>query len=497
MSVSNESIYNCYSSYGCGCVNKPLNSDIVGPYVKLTFLSSEKVITVGNRPSPNSDNLASVKSFQYGSSDGVGAEVEIYDEQGGDFEFFVNRIVKNPSKALDLYKTVCQWGWITKDCNGNTQLISSKCHVFAILSVDISISGAKGIIFKLELFDLMVSLFETQVTEVFNNTLKQNIKDLFKRTNPPLTDIRFKRHKQNDALASVGGGLTLTSGCSYYISDAELDDMKLMGGSEDTKIECPGNNLTPLAAAREWIKDHRTDRNKGIIVFYDNVVNCTSGTVEPRVIFLEDPLPICYDEATACKNSIGTYIVNGGKDSPVISFEPKIKFNFSAAAHDSVVIGNETAKAARSSGQPCGPDGGGSKIWEGATAMVQVTAALLKTFGAGSAPVAALSANIAHERANKTYEAVEAELKIQGQPYLDDPFAIKIKTVSIIVVNPFRLSGESTGGSCPIWLAQPPCNKVLSNKSWFINGVSHEISAGSYTTTLKLFLPSPGTTTTI
>lgn len=488
MSILGESIFNCYSTYGCGCFQKPIDEEIIGPYVKLTFLSSGKSITVGNNPSPSNNNVASIKSFQYGSSDGVGAEVEIYDEEGGEFAFFIDKIVKRPSVALDLYKVVCQWGWITQDCNGNTRKISSNCHVFAILSVDISIANAKGIIFKLELFDLMVSLFETQVTATFENTLKQNIIDLFKSTNPPITDIRFKRYKEN----------FLSNICSvnnFSISDNELDDMEFEGNVKTDKISLKGNGLTPLAAAREWMKGYKTDKGKGVIVFYDNTIDCISGEVKPKLIFLEDPLPICYDAKLACRTSIGTYIVNGGRDSKVISFDPKIKFNFSAAAHAGAVIGNESAIAVKAAGQPCDPKGGGSKMNDGVAAFINANANMLKIFGADFAPAAAVSANAAHERANKTYEAVEAELKIQGEPRLDSPFAIKIRTVSIIVINPFRLAEKE--GDCPVWLTSVPCNSVLSNKSWFINGVSHEISGGSYTTTLRVFLPAPGTTTTL
>jgi hypothetical protein len=87
--------------------------------------------------------------------------------------------------------------------------------------------------------------------------------------------------------------------------------------------------------------------------------------------------------------------------------------------------------------------------------------------------------------------AVEAELLIQGNPYLDDPLALCAGAeCSIIVINPFMFKKQSAG--CSEWIADPPMNAFLSNKHWLIQGVSHEIKEGSFTTTLKVWLASPG-----
>jgi hypothetical protein len=221
-------------------------------------------------------------------------------------------------------------------------------------------------------------------------------------------------------------------------------------------------------------------------VFYDNTKK------KPSVVFLEDPLPKCFTQDPSCNRSIGTYIVNGGKHSPVLSFDPKIKFNFSAAARAGVVVSSRNTDARTQTGQPCPPNAGGSKTpGSGSAGMIQTTEDTNLVYGADDAARDVLVAETANERANKVYQNIEAELRIQGDPRLDDPFTIRIRTVSIIVVNPFHLLLRKTE-ACPDWLQGAPCNAILSNKSWFINGVSHEIKEGSYTTTLKLFLPSPG-----
>jgi hypothetical protein len=121
--------------------------------------------------------------------------------------------------------------------------------------------------------------------------------------------------------------------------------------------------------------------------------------------------------------------------------------------------------------------------------MVQVTEDMNRLLGRRDAPRDALRSQAANERANKIYENIEAEMRIQGDPQLDDMMKLKTKTVAIIVINPFHLASGANGID---WLVPSPCNDVLSNKNWRVTGVSHEIKEGSYTTTLKLFLNSPG-----
>jgi hypothetical protein len=245
-----------------------------------------------------------------------------------------------------------------------------------------------------------------------------------------------------------------------------------------------------------------TENDKGTIIFWN------SSSETSQLVVLEDPMPKCWADLASeqCARSIGTYIVNGGKDSPVLSFDPQIKFNFAAAAKAGAGVDSETAEGESEPGNPCAegegtetsgptPPGGGD------TTFVQMSEPFNQIYGPGNLSLA-MRGVVAMARANKTYENIEAELRIQGDPTLDNPFTIKVKTVSLVVVNPFHLrraggnavvSGNFQG-NCPEWLVGPPCNQVLSNKNWFIKGVSHEIKEGSFTTTLKLYLPAPGET---
>jgi hypothetical protein len=88
----------------------------------------------------------------------------------------------------------------------------------------------------------------------------------------------------------------------------------------------------------------------------------------------------------------------------------------------------------------------------------------------------------------KFNEPLQAELKIAGNPREEFCFVKNTRgnnRVAIVVLNPFHLMG---GGDkdCPDWLAEPLCNNYLSNKQWLVNGVNHNITQGSYVTTLHV-----------
>lgn len=499
------------------CIKRPIQAHAMAPWVKMSFPpisaggirgnpinpNSAPEITVGNNSNaPN--NHAAIKSFIYGASDGNGAEVEIYDEEGGEFDLFVSKVVKVLTDGND-YSCTVEWGWAFTDCDGSPGIIKSSPHHFLILAVDISYS-AGGIKFKLELQDLMEPLFETRSEDIVEKlTIKEAIKKIFQLSTPKINKVLFKKftpaaggHSPCNALADAEG----RSGGISGLDVEKMTDFKFKGALETEKPEkweCKG--LTPLGAIREWLKDKMTENDKGTIIFWDSTKS------EPTLVILEDPLPKCWSDLDKeqCERSIGTYIVNGGNNSPVLSFDPQIKFNFAAAAKAGAGVDSETAEGKKTPGNPC-PEGFGTPTrgdtppGSGDTTFVQMSENFNQVYGPGNLQLA-MRGLVANERANKTYENIEAELRIQGDPTLDNPFTIKVKTISIIVINPFHLrnAGGNTVirgafGDCPEWLIGPPCNQILSNKNWFIKGVSHEVKEGSFTTTLKLYLPAPGQT---
>lgn len=472
----------------------PIPNAILGPYVKMVVEGGGFNLTVGNASCPSKGNTACIKSFQYGQDDGNGAEIEIFDEAGGEFAAALQWLVTDMDQALQKYKVKIEWGWVVADCDGQPRLIKTCLpHIFSIIECDINF-GSGGMSYKLGLIDLVQFQLESTVTKNFGEDtankrmkLKEAIRKMFREAKPPVNNVDFIRMKQKPN----------SPDCSFTYSsqvlncqprDTEEFDFEnfTLGDAQGTASEPTyrweaGNN-SALAAARAWIMYYMTRKRKGIITFWDSTV--PGG----KLVFMEDPTPPCPDQNPTNMNSIGTYIVNGGKLSPVISFSPNMKWTFAAAAQSGAVT-DPTGRPARMSGPPgCDTENvGGPSTGTGSRPAVpqDVTAN-----GGNSQSV--VNAAAANEKANKPAENIEAELRIQGDPYLDDPYTIKTKTVALMVVNPFHLRGQTNPSQpCIDWLAVPPCNNCLSNKNWIIKAVSHEIKEGSYTTTLKVLLPRP------
>lgn len=512
------------------CIKRPIQAEGLAPFVRMHFppmpglatfngvLSNifavaggqtittidpagKPDLTVGNDSNPP-NNHAVIKSFQYGASDGNGAEVEVFDEEGGEFDLFVNKLVKVLNDGNDFGCSI-EWGWAVVDCQGNMTTVKSSMHFFLILSIQISFSSG-GVTFKVELQDLMEPLFETRADDTFSNvTLKEAIIELFtKKATPRINSVLFKRFTPGAGGNSPCNNLVENNNManqSNVVNLENLQDFKFKGDLENatTNWHCKGQ--TPLAAVREWLKDKMTVDDKGLIIFWN------SSSDKSQLVILEDPLPKCWSDLAQeqCSRSIGTYIVNGGANSPVLSFDPQIKFNFAAAARAGAGVDTLTVQGEKTTpANPC-PENQvkNNPSKSGDTTFVQMNEGFNEIYGPGNL-VLAIRGLAANQNANKTYENIEAELRIQGDPSLDNPYTIKVKTVSLVVINPFHI--RSAGGNqvvrgsflpgCPEWLVGPPCNQILSNKNWFIKGVFHEIKDGSFTTTLKLYLPAPGQT---
>jgi hypothetical protein len=508
------------------CIKLPLQATGLAPFVRMSFPALDtgdgsgntkfnpkaNDLTVGNKSNlPN--NHAVIKSFTYGSSDGNGAEVEIYDEEGGEFDLLVQKMVKVLSEGNE-FGCAVEWGWTVTDCDdiginfpGNKRhsTIKSSQHYFLIISVDIHFANS-GIVFKLELLDTMMPMFETRIKDTIEGVnLKEAIRGVFNnQDNPIQMEVVFAKLQPTSSgevpcntLVSEGG-----FGNQSFTLPPDVEEFEFESPWEDDPPEEDWQtaNLNPLGAVREWLKDKKTTDKKGTIIFYN------STSPNKQLVILEDPLPRCEEEVLEldCSRSIGTYIVNGGAKSPVISFDPQIKFNWAAAAKAGGGTDPNSAAGGNAGSEDDDDDDDDDNDNDDDPCVIRQPSGTGTqthvTLGSEWASVAgpegyrdAIEGLEAQSKANKNYEAVEAELRIQGDPTLDNPFAIKIKTVSILVINPFHLRNKTNRISgCPEWLVAPPCNRILSNKNWFIKGVSHEIKEGAFTTTLKLFLPAPG-----
>ena len=256
----------------------------------------------------------------------------------------------------------------------------------------------------------------------------------------------------------------------------------------------PGFNDDPLSAIRKNLDSVITDRGRGVYMFY-NV-----GDESQTLYLVEGHFENCKGARggrSGCKsNFLGTYVINGGDISPVISFSPKIEISAVPTTNrGSVAAGSTRSRSVKI--PECGE--GTPKAEEGATIVTQ---AAVRENQLNSATPKELPNKIA-KSARASIEAaksimplvqgITADLTIQGDPRLVWPETIQGSYISVIFVNPFSFKQNFIGADKVEgnWLASPPTNSLLSQSMTIVVGVEHDISDGKWETKLKIvYTPS-------
>jgi hypothetical protein len=424
---------------------------MVSPFVIVNFVDKAQEIfqiTVGNESAPSYGHEAVVKSFDFGGSDGLNVDVEILDEQGGAFSLFTDHLVKCLTKRNNDIQMQVQWGWSVSNCDGSFARVSSP-RVFCIpLNMEINFEGGK-VKYKVTAKDYMNLIFGEREDKVFGvddgkMKLAEAVKKMFQADEPSM-QVFFKG---------------------------------------DPKSVWAGENQHRLGAAQKWIENFVTENDQGSVPAYDYT------SQDPTVIWWEGVKKKNCEPTTECNNSIGTFIVNGGNCSNVISFQPNL--NWPAALLSAGRGGNSGSAA---SGQaikkkpPCPLFGS-----VGIAQNIPLSQPAWDVYGSKNAIWKSSAGQDANGAAAQDLlphlAAIKAELKIQGDPRLCGALKMIDAHCSVVVINPFHLKGG--GDSCGDWIASPGCNAILSNKNWRIMGVAHSMREGSYTTTLSLALETPG-----
>lgn len=451
MACENE----CIAQYSCGPPSEPLDGAVFAPWVIL-HTRDGKEYTVGNESSPPEPHKTVIKSFQYGlgvASAGVGAKIELVSEGGEAYVEFAKAMNKTINQAPDdTEKTYFQFGWILRKCDGSLEKIESPEIHCMIKTMQTNYDG--GVVkISIECVDLMSRHFERRIDGNFGQddnkiTLKQAIRDVFQR-NDPIMNVTFE---------SDEGEL-----CFKY------------GDCEGPKAKWPGDQQNALGVVRKWLAGQLTVNDKGTIVQYNPETS--------DVVIAEDPKPKCNEAANCCGRWLGTYVVNGGNCSDVLSFSPTVDWilfnNNAGGTPPSGDAGNaqETAEPDCEQMEHAGPQDN-----------QQISTYNRDYMSPNATARANQESTAAQTRANKDYEiksGIEAELKIVGDPSFSNPVALRGASISIVVINPYHLDEGCT------WIARPKCNEILSNKRWLILGVDHQIEAGKYNTTIKVKLDAP------
>lgn len=466
----------CLSTFGCGHPQEPLDGAVFSPFVIIKFYvngQGSKTITVGNASSPPY-NSAAITSFTYGfvpGTNGWGADFEIIDQGGVIAYDIIAAVNKSIIRIGDETKaTSFDFGWIITSCDaagGQTQTVKKASQILGELhgyinEIEQSFEGGK----------IRLKFKVTAPTAKANSVHYDG--SMFDEDEKGSLREAIERLFTENALKYPGG-------VKFLDKDGLEGEFQFeIGGKDGPKGAWPMMQLNPIAIARAWLSSVVTKDKKGILVYYD--------PTDASIVFQEDPI---LDKPQCCLNTIGTYIVNGGNCSPVIEFTPKINWQSTGAqgaggsangASDGKEILNPNLDLEERSGPTIGPVAQQHELmWRDPQDL-----ALGAAFG-----------NAAHIKANAFRElgtpiGFEAELKIHGNPEYTNSFDLVGSTVAIIVVNPFHIGDDCkwnvAGGD---FLAYSACNAVLSNQNYLIKGVSHQISGGSYTTTLNVYLPQP------
>ena len=280
----------------------------------------------------------------------------------------------------------------------------------------------------------------------------------------------------------------------FYNSDGgdSFNFLENHGGPDGYQSVHNMDQESNISCGRKWINNTLTSNKNGIFIMYN--------PHDASACFYEDPDKGGENGRTSCcdeNRNIGTFIVNGGNNSTVISFNPTFDWNFGAnSGTGGVASGGASADM--------GPNIRASDK-EGEKELVK-TGSQSQHLADGNTwywqtpENHAFEANncfTTHNDATRSYEnmiaPIQAELKIIGDPRFVNPLYLTAKWVSIVVIDPYyikKAGGDAEGGCA--WLAESNCNSILSNKKWMIMGVDHQITSGSYFTTLKVRLDTPG-----
>jgi len=499
----------------CGgnkCTPKiPESGHVLAPWVKICFLADggQNPISVSNESSPSHPHKACIKSFEFGHSDGLTVRVVIQDQEGGAFETFFERLLKDWSKIQDKTSNTMmfQFGWVKSSCGSPHPNSVSPCYFALMLHIETSFSEGK---FTAEITgkDKPHYMFEGGYTGLRggNGEKGECLKDAIKKMmtsseqQPNLEKVSFSKMVEIDGKGQrvEAGFRHCDDGCSCKTplpQEVPADDFTRAEINRGPKGKWQGHGSDKVHTALRWLKRNYSNNKKGWIP-----VNNPEEVSE--MIFWEDKSPKCTAKGDSFWNSscLGTYIVNGGIQSPVIEFNPKIGWDFtrmqsvggdmgttSSNPHDnegSKNPGRKECPTLTKSAQP------------GAGHVIQVTESETSKDRFGENNIIEDQKSIdealrVHGQLN--HDIIEADLVVVGDPTLVRPMYALQSTAHIIFVNPYHIQHNKDNFRRARWtVGSEPCNKVLSNPAWRVKSITHKIELGNYTTTLNLYLMATG-----
>lgn len=481
-------------------VQGPKPGYIYSPYVKIS-LADGKYITTGNVSQPGASsftinvvrqsfgltpinsyfNTAVISNFEYGfetNATGFQASFEILDSGSVAYREILQILNKTIANAdNDSNRVWFDFGWIIQDENNQAKLRSVNTLTSKVLHglpTEVQLSFENGhakIKFKI-ISPLSVPHTHSKIFGKENNkmTMKDALDKLFKEVEPKINEVEYRN--------SNGGNFI------KWLNNTEKGPFGVWNMSQQDKLN----------TARMWLNPYMTTNKKNVLFIYDGFSKIND--LATKLIIQEDPSEPLNKSQDCCGSTIASFIINGGNDSPVISFTPNINWIFADTGAGAAAPGGS------------GPKSLSVQEIQEKQKKQQQSGTLIKLSTQSNmwnnippilhAPTLRDASNAINNMVSRNgigrASPFEAELKIFGDPFWHSPVigedALIGKSFSILFVNPFTPKVPFRyipfSGFDLYWLADPTCNTTLSNKNYMILKVNHQISNGTFVTSFKL-----------
>lgn len=509
----------------------PYDELIMYPWVKAWIDGEPFILSMGNASSAN--NEANIKSFNFGVSNGMGAKVEVADESGGVFFQFFTRMnysnKANPAKSMYF-----QWGYNVQDQFGKVRAVPSppvKSSEMPEIGGDapdtnwtLGLPSPDSTQYVSSVRKLLIKEIECQAQSASTYKFIITGDDSLSDMNASADNRTFGGDTNPMHLTSAIRALMRPYNIKVSFVDMRNGNVlparfevppnagKSPGGQggDPAKLGPLGkwnaNNKSPLQAALEWMRMMRSEDGRGFVSSWQDTSN---GQMLVFRVMTGDPC-IPYN----AQNVLGTYLVNAGKCSPVVSFQPNFSANLppipKSGSGQPTPAGGKSPNAATDTGlkpDPCANAAAMTNLFKSGVGNLQPGAGQSGwIWWMGDTAKKMLDAATVNIYANLLFRSITAELTIQGNPAFEHPLMFNSYSVGVVYVNPFRPKPSVLKTFGPLeWLQGNPsqislrtdsCSPILSNLNWMIIGANHDIRDGVYHTTLQLSLVAPGATTT-
>jgi len=518
-------------------ISYPFDAAIKTPFVTMTLRTkgNNKVITIGNKSyidfagrggkvagkDASAYDRPFIKSFRYGFTDSASVEIVLVDSIGGKFGEFLQYVPQGcPDMQINNeFVVYINFGWIYQSCNGDVKLYDLKYTQNIEYIPHPDDPKKRTLPFNPGDYELSVSMKQIQISKSNGlwtyaismsdiTTIVKREESLKSDKDTPGTDenkVKFtdaidslmqpcgikkdnKAYHTTMRISTRNAGNAGDPNRNSQIKVLEAFGFKASdgGATGPPNIYAP-NNENSLDVIRSYANELVTDKKNGMYFLLD------AKSRRPYLYIVEDQRELI-DKAKKCvKQPLATYVVNGGDYSPVLAFDISVGVN-NLSAIGGVGPNPTSAKIdpAKDGEKPSlgvEKDDTEGKNAFGVETFIPISPDVTNHRAPSVANQATYRAIFQNSLASQVYEStgeLKGSLILIGDPYYANSLVVQGETLSIIYLEPFS-PGNVPGTGCEYSISKSNVNKYISNRTWTINGVSHEITEdGKFTTIIEV-----------